>query len=216
MMGFDPIRTGLTAATAAPPAGAPAGKATPATMTDIHDIKPVLDIAGHWPWVWIAVGVVAALLLAALGWWLWKRRRRPEKPAAAGAPALPPDAEALAALEALCAQTGVTPRKFYFRLSAILRRYIERRYEIPAAEMTSEELLPHMDRLPLDRRLGEAFRTFCRETDPIKFAGAAAHRDQVDRDLAFCRDFVRRTAVSQDEGNDNSKNEERKQDAGGI
>jgi LPXTG-motif cell wall-anchored protein len=188
MMGFDPIRTGLAAA--APPAG----KTAPAPMTDIHDIKPVLDIAGHWPWVWIAVGA-AALLLAALGWWLWRRRKRPEKPAAAGAPALPPDAEALAALEALCAQTGMAPRKFYFRLSAILRRYIERRYEIPAAEMTSEELLPRMDRLQLDRRLTEAFKAFCRETDPIKFAGAAAHRDQMDRNLTFCRDFVRRTAV---------------------
>jgi hypothetical protein len=210
MMGFDPIRTGLAAAAPA------AGKTAPAPMTDIHDIKPVLDIAGHWPWVWIAVGAAAALLLAALGWWLWRRRKRPEKTAAAGVPALSPDAEALAALEALCAQTGMAPKKFYFRLSAILRRYIERRYEIPAAEMTSEELLPRMDRLPLDRRLTEAFKAFCRETDPIKFAGAAAHRDQMDRSLAFCRDFVRRTAVSQDEGNDNSKNEERKQDAGGI
>jgi hypothetical protein len=216
MMGFDPIKTGLAAATAPPPAGAPAGNTAPAPMTDIHDIKPVLDMAGHWPWIWIVLGAAAALLLAALGWWLWKRRKRPEKTTAAGATALSPDAEALAALDALCAQTGVAPRKFYFRLSAILRRYIERRYRIPAAEMTSEELLPRMDRLQLDRRLAEAFRTFCRETDPIKFAGAAAHRDQVDRDLAFCRDFVRRTAVSQDEGNDNSKNEERKQDAGGI
>jgi hypothetical protein len=195
MMGFDMIKRALAAATSPPPAGAPTGKTAPAPMTDIHDIKPVLDIAGHWPWIWIALGAAAVLLLAALVWWLWRRRKQPEKPAAAGAPALPPDAEALAALDALSAQTGVAPRKFYFRLSAILRRYIERRYGIPAAEMTSEELLPQMDRLPLDRRLTDAFRTFCRETDPIKFAGAAAHPDQPDRNLAFCRDFVRRTAV---------------------
>lgn len=199
MMGFDPIKRGLATAITTPPGGAPAGKPAPAPMTDIHDIKPILDIGGHWPWVWILLGCVAALLLVALVWWRWKRRRRPEKPTVGDATALPPDEEALAALDALCAQTGMAPRKFYFRLSAILRRYIERRYEIPAAEMTSEELLPHMDRLPLDRRLAEAFGTFCRETDPIKFAGAAAHRDQADRNLAFCRDFVRQTTVSIEE-----------------
>lgn len=197
MMGFDPAKTDLAAlATAAPPGDVPAGTSAPPPMTDIHDIKPILDIGGHWPWDWILI-CGAAALLAALGWWLWKRRQKPEKTTVDDATALSPDQEALWALDALSAETGLAPRPFYFRLSAILRQYIERRYQIPAAEMTSEELFPHMDRLPLDRRLAKAFKAFCREADPVKFAGAAARRDRVEDNLAFCRDFVRRTTKTE-------------------
>jgi hypothetical protein len=206
MMGFDPVKIDLAAsATAAQPGDVPAGKSAPPPMTDIHDIKPILDIGDHWPWDWILLCGAAALLVVALGWWFWKRRQRTEKPTEE-ATALSPDQEALSALDALSAETGLAPRPFYFRLSAILRQYIERRFQIPAAEMTTEELLPHLDRLPLDRHLAKAFKAFCRETDPIKFAGAAARREQVEENLAFCRDFVRRTTNPQKDSTKDSSN----------
>lgn len=200
MMGLGVITTGAIAwlppaATAARPGVVPSGQTDAPPMTDIHDIKPILDISGNGGWEWVLLGCAVALLLVALAWWLWKRRQRSESPTAEKAPPLAPDREALAALDALTAETGLASKQFYFRLSAILRRYVERRYQFPAAEMTTEELIPHMDRLPLDRDLATAFKTFCREADPIKFAGATARRDRVDRDLVFCRDFVRRTAT---------------------
>ena len=48
-------------------------------------------------------------------------------------------AEALQMLDALAAEGRLDPKQFYFRLSAVIRRYIERRFDFPAAEMTTEE-----------------------------------------------------------------------------
>ena len=59
-------------------------------------------------------------------------------------PALPPDVEALPALDALAAEglpgQGAL-RPFYIRLTAIAKRYLERRLDAPILEMTSAETL---------------------------------------------------------------------------
>lgn len=199
MTGFDAISSGLTAALSAVATDPPAGTPNPSAMTDIHDIKPVLDLGADWPWGMILAGGALALLLLALAWWLWKRRQGSERPGAVVVPVMAPDQEAFTALDALAAETGLSPRQFYFRLSAILRRYVERRYHFPAAEMTTEELMPQVDRLPLEGRLAAAFKAFCREADSIKFAGAAARIERVKESLVFCRDFVRRTTQMEED-----------------
>ncbi len=162
-------------------------------MTDIHDIKPLLDVGDAWPWLLILFIGVAVLILALWLVWWWKRQQRGIESRVAQRPAMPPDEEALSALDSLAAQAGLAPRTFYFRLSAILRRYVERRYGFPAAEMTTEELMPHMDRLELERTVSTAFREFCEEADPIKFAGAKVDPERIKAQLSFCRDFVKKT-----------------------
>ncbi len=187
----------LAAATRAEPGS---NRDTPA-MTDIHDIKPVLEIGDPWPWLlYLACGAI--LLLLGLAWWVWARRSKPSEPIDPDLPELAPDEEALTALDALATETGLPPKQFFFRLSAILRRYVERRYSFPAAEMTTEELLPHIDRLSLDHSLASGFRGFCQEADPIKFAGAMTNPERAQQQLAFCRDFVFQTRQNIQEGDD--------------
>jgi len=161
-------------------------------MNDIHDIKPALEMGADWGWaIWVLVvlAIVAAALLAC---WLWRRRRKQtEMPSAA--PPISAEDEAMAALDHLASDDGKNGKQFYFHLSAVLRRYVERRYAIPAAEMTLEELLPKMDRLPLEPDLFERFKELCRHAEPIKFADAPAQMDQMPIDLAFGREFVSRT-----------------------
>jgi hypothetical protein len=169
---------------------------TTTTMTDIHDIKPALSMGADLAWLYWVAGGLAMLALGVLGWWLWQRRR-PLPAGAAPPPPVPPEMVAFEALDALAAFAETDPKRFYFELSAVLRRYIESRYGFPAAEMTTEELLPRLDRLPLEPELTGPLKAFCRETDPIKFAGAAAALEQILRDLAFARDFVRRTTPEQ-------------------
>ena len=41
-----------------------------------------------------------------------------------------------------------------------------------------------------------AFQAFCHSTDPIKFAGRMVRPEQLPRDLAFVRRFVRQTTTS--------------------
>jgi hypothetical protein len=108
---------------------------------------------------------------------------------------VPPDTEACQALDLLESETGIGGKQYYFRLSAILRRYLERRYAFPAAEMTTEELLPRIDRLPLGGGLSQRLKALCRFADPIKFAGAGADRDRMRDHMAFARDFIRQTTV---------------------
>ena len=170
----------------------PAAPADAAPLTDIHDIKPILSLGMDRGW---AIWVLAALALAALAlvaWWLWKRRRRTAtSPAATPAPA--PEVEALGRLDALAAMGDIDGRRFYFELSAILRRYLERRFAIPAVEMTLEELLPQVARLPLAQDLAAEFKNLSRVAEPVKFAGLAADPQKMPADLKFARDFVQRT-----------------------
>jgi Domain of unknown function (DUF4381) len=164
------------------------------SMTDIHDIKPALAMGHDLRWLYWALAALAVLALAALVWRRWRKRARPAA-ADATAPLLPPDTEALQLLDALAADGDLDPKQFYFRLSTIIRRYIERRFAIPAAEMTTEELLPRVDRLPVEPQLLQNLKTFCRAADPIKFAGAPADANRLAHDLAFARDFVHRSSV---------------------
>ena len=164
-----------------------------APMTDIHGLKPALPMGMDTHLlIWIALAVVAAAVIIALVWWLWRRRKKSLAPPSA--PPLPaPEVEAYAALDTLAAENHADLKLFYFRLSAIVRRYVERRYDIPAAEMTTEELLPFMNRLDLEAELVRQFKDFCLRSDPIKFAGAMPDRSRLAHELAFGRDFVRRT-----------------------
>ncbi len=196
----EPVKGGVPAQAPSPqPPGLAAGGGSDTQMTDIHDIKPILELGSDWQWVIYLAGALAILAgLLVLAWWLWKRRKRPEAVFPA-APPIPPDAEAYTALDTLAADKGLDPKQFYFRLSAVLRRYMERRFDFPAAEMTTEELLPQVDQITLDAALALELKAFCRQTDPIKFAGATARQDRLAQDLAFSRNFVRQTTDAQED-----------------
>jgi hypothetical protein len=165
-------------------------------MADIHDIKPALDIGLDLRWAYWAIGALVLLALAALFWRHWRKRGRPAVDESAPPP-LPPDAEALQMLDALAAEGNPDPKQFYFRLSAVIRHYIERRFDFPAAEMTTEELLPRVDRLPMAPELSQTLKAFCRAADPVKFADAPADAGRMAQDLAFARDLVRRTSAAE-------------------
>jgi hypothetical protein len=170
------------------------GNATP--MADIHDIKPLLSMGPDLQWLYWVLGVLAIGGLALLAWHLWHRRKKPG-PSIPAPPLVPPHIEACRALDALAAQTGISGKQYYFRLSAILRRYLERRYGFPAAEMTTEELLPRLDALPLDGDLAPALKAFCLSADPVKFGGADAARSRMHAHMAMARSFVQRTTVEE-------------------
>jgi hypothetical protein len=166
------------------------------TMTDIHDIKPALDLGFDLKWIYFALAILALLALAALAVWLWKKRKKPVVSQPSAKP-VPEDVEAYQMLDALATERHLNPKQFYFRLSLILRRYLERRYGIAAVEMTTEELLPKVDRLPLTLDLAQPLRDFCRAADPIKFAGVSPGPGRMAEDLAFVRNFVQKTTAAE-------------------
>ena len=90
-------------------------------------------------------------------------------------------------------------KAFYFSLSNILRAYIQARYTINALEMTTEELLPKIDVLDLNKEMHQELKALLRSTDPVKFAGVPAAVSKMREHLYFVRNFIVQTA-SPDQG----------------
>ncbi len=162
-----------------------------AQQQKLADIRGPLSI-GIGRAFWVAVAL-AVLLVAALVLWLVRRRRRAQAPVAVAAPAIPPDAEALRALDAL-AGSGLLGRReyrpFYIRLTEVAKRYLERRLDAPVLEMTTAETLAFLrahrhgnDLLPVVRELAEA-------ADRIKFAKGQGLAEEAERHLAAVRALV--------------------------
>ncbi len=160
-------------------------------MTDIHGIKPP-EPAGFDPTPLYYAAAGAVILTAAiLSFLIWKHRRRRLR--VSTTPRFSPEETALAALDELANVEGMDPKLFYFRLSAVLRRYMEARYRIHAPEMTTEELLPEIKQLGMDPALRLGLRSLLETADPIKYAGLPASVRAMEDHLAFARRFVRET-----------------------
>ena len=162
-------------------------------MTDILDIKPPVVFGLDPVFVRYGLYVLAAaalLAVAALVWWLW-RRRKARQVETVQAEILPEDL-ALSHLDAL-AREKLNDKRFYFRLSAILRTYLLGQFGLGAPEMTTEELLPRVARLNLAVDLVRGLRRFLIHGDGIKFAGQSTDPQQRESDLDFARWFVRQT-----------------------
>jgi hypothetical protein len=174
-------------------AGAPASAAA-SPMADIHDIRPPMA-PGLNPW--LSYGLPAALLtgvLAAL--WLYLRR----KGSAAVEKAVhrePPHAVALKSLQDLAQCSDLDGRRFYFRLSIIIRSYMQGRFNIDALEMTIEQLLPVIGALDLDNALQQDLKQCLCDAEPVKFAGRPADTSRMKSDLAFAVEFVTKTTPAE-------------------
>lgn len=186
----QPDPTASQSSEGASPSEAPPDNAV--EMTDIHDIKPP-EALGFNP----AYGVygLLALLLAALFiaiWRYWKKRRKYIKTDEIEL-SLPPEDIALNAIEGILKHGFDDGRVFYFELSALVRNYIQARYAVNAPEMTSEELLPAIEHLPLDSEKQKDLKKLIRTADPVKFAASQAPRTKMESDIRFVRRFVMET-----------------------
>jgi len=171
---------------------------TPVPMTDIHDIKPLEILATDWSLLYYILGAVLILVIIGAVIYYWKKRRN-HKQVPDAVPMLPHEA-ALRLLDALMDVENMDGKAFYFSLSNILRTYIQARYNINALEMTTEELLPKIDVLNINREIHQELKALLRSTDPVKYAGAPAAVGKMRQDLAFVRNFVEQAKEKQAEG----------------
>lgn len=141
---------------------------------------------------WVALGCGLALV-AALAFWAIRRRKRDVVPAAALVPALPPDAEATGALDALAARDLLGRgeyRAFYIELTTIAKRYLERRLGAPVLEMTSAETVACLRRHPHAGDVVAVARDLAEAADRIKFARGEGLAAEAERHLAAVRALV--------------------------
>jgi hypothetical protein len=156
--------------------------------------RPAKDVFGAnrvwWP---ILLGLlIAALIATALYVW-WRRRRRPEP--VVFAPSVPAHERALAQLATLSREGLVERgdfRRYYERLTFIMRQYAGAVQPDWSTDLTTSELAARLrrdmnaiDAVELVRILGAG--------DLIKFARATTTRDSAARDLDAARAWIERT-----------------------
>ncbi len=96
-------------------------------------------------------------------------------------------------VDAKLVENGQT-HEFYFRLSMILREYIERRFNLMAPERTTEEFLDEMrttDKLSHDHK--SALGDFLAACDRVKYALYEPTTDEIENVFNTARDFVTQT-----------------------
>ena len=165
----------------------------PRGMKDINDLKPAETFPNLWLWIVPGILLLAAGLFYA-GVRLVRRLRRIRE--LAGSP-LPPWEQALAALDELPWQEWLTAgqfKRFYYALSQVLKRYIERRFEFNAVEQTTTEILASMrtHRTPMRDEVG----LFLTRSDFVKYAKTVPPDEEARSAIMQVRDFVMKTKPS--------------------
>lgn len=148
------------------PAPAPVATNVPASTDDIRALKPPVEIADPWFYLWLALGLLAAAVLGYFAWRWWQRRQA----AASFVPPIPPQERARTRLQQALELLD-QPKPFCVAVSDALRQYLEEHFHFRAPERTTEEFVAELRATALlnpeqKKILGE-FLTHC---DLVKFA----------------------------------------------
>jgi hypothetical protein len=157
-------------------------------ITATEELPALLPGAGL-TWLWFAAVPVA--LAAGVGLWFVLGRRGPPRSSSPRQKALR-ECDRLVAME-LPQKQNV--KGFVVLLTGIVRRYLERRFDLPARRRTTAELLGDIDTCKqLDDDARRWLRGFLTEADRVKFAGAAIGAEECGKWLEEVRSFVSATS----------------------
>ncbi len=213
---------GVGSASAAPASAAPAGAApkevfteeVPLTVAMVDAARATQDLAGpRGPldastrddrWIWILGGLTALVIIAGAGW-VGVRSVRRTRDRRARISAYEVAVRRLGELEHRGAPDDAAADAWFVELSAIVRNYLEGRYQVRAPELTTEEFLQEARRaagpstgLSLGHR--DLLTAFLERCDRVKFAGYRPDADESLATLKAARAFVEDTRLRLTEG----------------
>lgn len=166
----------------------------------LADIKGpmTLPLARRYRLLLGTLGVLAAIVAIALTARWWRRRRGELAVRLPTAMRIIPHEWALAELEKLAAEDLIAKgriQEFYYRINALLRRYIELRFGLMAGEQTSEEFIRALQYSAMfDEHHKQVLQRFVSACDPVKYARHRPAADEIDWVQATAREFVLETA----------------------
>ncbi len=160
----------------------------------LRDVKPPVDFPSY-GWVWLSLVLIIIVVLVI---WLILRRMK-QKKLEASVPVLDPWDVAYNDLNRLNQEQLIARGKYqeyFFRLSDILRHYIERRFTLKAPEMTTEEFLVCLDRSEsLNDDQKQSIKAFLTQSDLVKFAKFEPTTAQADTGFQLVKKFVDETKI---------------------
>lgn len=170
-------------------------------VRDIRDIiEPPFNIV-YWlqDHAWWVGGSLALAVLATLLWSYFRTRVRAPTEAVVPGNAIPLHERVLNELRTLEAervwQQGLH-KVYHSRLTDLLRGYIEERYQVPALERTTDELLHELRVSPLTGDQRTQLANMLRLADMVKFAKATPTPAENERMMSAAMRFVRDTSAS--------------------
>lgn len=173
-----------------------AADAEPKDIRPIHELPFSLVWWAREHWRWIAGAAALALLAIAIAALLPRLKRRPAAAQPEAAP-LPLHERVLAELDAVererLWQQGLH-KAYQSRVTDLLRAYIEERYQVPALERTTDELLAELRMSPLAPDQQALLANLLRGADLVKFAKALPTPQENEQLMAAARRFVADTA----------------------
>jgi hypothetical protein len=162
----------------------------PKDMKDINDVKKMIEFPNFLPFILLVFFIVLAVAV----FFGLKLYRRLEKIRVAAAPAMPPWDEALQAIDLLDGLDLIAKgliKRYYYGLSEILKRYIERRYEFNAVEQTTTEIIYTMKYHKVPER--DDFGKFFNRADMVKYAKFVPQPEELGAAAVQVRELVIKT-----------------------
>jgi hypothetical protein len=147
----------------------------PEDMNDINDLKKAVEFPNFVPL--IILGIIIGSAIA--GYFICKYIKRLKRERETAKPLPPPWIEAIVAIENIPVKEWLKKgliKRYYYALSEILKRYIERRFGFNAAEQTTTEIIYS---LKLQKApLREDFSKFFTRADLVKYAKFVPPEDE--------------------------------------
>jgi len=174
------------------------------TKNEIADIKPVMEPPFNWKAVWRIALIVLLILLIAILIFILVRKLIQKKPIfenAAPEPELPPHVVALAQLERIRNEKAWQQnrtKQFHTEITDTLRVYIEKVYNVPCMEMTSEEIISNLHHLKFENsKIYTSLIQILKLADLVKFAKWDATPDEHEKSLSNAYLFVNETIIDE-------------------
>jgi len=184
------------------------------TSSKIADIKSVFTPKFYWRGLLEkgAIGLAIILLIIALV--IIIRRFIQKKPVFAPSTPeviLPPYEVAISKLNAIKQQKPWQQnrtKEYHTELTDVIREYIERTFDIPSLEMTSEEIVQHLNHLKFESKSAYyALLQLLQLADLVKFAKWNPATDEHELSLSNAYLFVEETKIEEEKPLDEGKDE---------
>ena len=166
--------------------------ATQAEMEDIKGLKPPIDIKGVNKVFYLIVLLLIGVGLVA--WFYLKSKARalkiPEIPEELKKPAWEVALSELEQLKESDLLEKKLIKKFYIILSEIIRKYIQRRFQIVALDRTTPEIKQELKGVKIDRKIIDLINSFLQDCDLVKFAKFIPKAERIDDNLKQAIEIV--------------------------
>lgn len=168
------------------------------TTQNIRPIKGIMEVPFTWKEAipYVIKGLIAFAFLIGLIYFLRRYFKKEEVVEEVFVPPPPAHETALSKLKSLenakLWERGST-KEYYSELTEILREYLEGRYEVPALESTSDEIMDDLAKTDLPKGMANKLNKLLMMADLAKFAKASPAPEDNKRNLKSAFDFVLHT-----------------------